>query len=238
MAMSAFVSNISRFAPRHSETPLRVLSLMAVSASLKMRGLKLDPASRHAVLKAMELGARLNDRFDGDPYDPATLRARILSFSASPWRKAVRQYARRLRLLEKGRPAILAKSAEMQSYRESVNTTSLALLWSIASRIPLDQAEHEVRRETDLRLLFHIVMLAQVIDDILDVRKDRLRRLPSFATASDADSAAIRRIVPHYSRPVPLRLDGNFTYGVMLRLVGWTAMIAIAFRPIERAMAD
>lgn len=238
MACSAFFSNIGRFAPKHSETPLRALSLIALSASLKARGMALDTCSRQCVIKAMELGARLNDRFDGDPYDPVELRERILWFSPSPHRKAVRRYVGRLRSLEGDRPGIFSKSAEMQSYRESVNRTSLALLWAIASNVSLDQAEVEIRRETDLRLLFHIVMLAQVIDDVLDVRKDHLRCIPSFATASDANSRAIREIIPHYSDLIPLRFDKNFTYGVMLKLVSWSAWAVIAARPIERVVRD
>ncbi len=237
-AVSAFASNIRLFGASQVGTPLRVLSWMAISASLKSRGLPHEPKTRQAVLAAMELGALLNDHFDGDSYDAQELRRSLRQFAATSHRATIRDYIRRLATLERKRPASTSNTKRMRSYRENVNRLSLALLWAIASDLSLQSAAREMRREADLQLLFRIVMLAQVIDDILDVGKDRLRCLPSLATAPDATSATLRKMVPFYSRRSPLRLDENFALHLMLRLVGLGALAAIAMRSIEGTISE
>lgn len=82
--------------------------------------------------------------------------------------------------LRRGRSALGERGDSIRRYREAVNRVTLAALWSLANAKSLPLAEREIGREPDLRLLHQIVILTQVIDDVLDVRRDRRRVLPSL----------------------------------------------------------
>lgn len=222
--LAAFAMTCRFFVARQPATPLRVLALMAITAALRSRGIVLGPDRRRALIEAMELGALLNDRFDGDPHDPEELRARIHWFARSEHRNLVRSYARRLRRLERSRPDSKERGPAIQRYREGVNSVSLAMLWALGHSRTLGIAELEIQRESDLQLLFQIVMQAQVIDDMLDVRKDRRRGLPSFATGGPP----LQDIVSIYADAEPLRLDRNFCLRVALRTITAGARLVVA----------
>lgn len=198
-ALGAFVANLRFFATPKPGTPLRVLSLIAIDAVLRGRGGILESDRRRAVIEAMELGSLLNDRMDGDHHDPAVLRSAVAWFATSPYRKIVRPYAASLRRYERGRPDAGEGLRAVACYRENVNETSLAFLWAIASKISFRQAREEIRVDSDLRLLFKIIMQCQLIDDTLDVRKDLKRGLPSFATARGTSVRALLKLTSAYS---------------------------------------
>lgn len=230
VAVVAFVQNMALFAAPQPRTPLRVLSLMAISSALRSRGVVLQPDRRLALINTMELGALLNDRFDGDPHNPADLRRHVALLSQSVHRDCTSAYISRLRRLERSRPGPRPVAADVKAYRENVNRISLATLWAIAAQKPIEQAKHDLQQEPDLRLLFRIVMLAQLIDDVLDIRQDRRRGLPTFATASDADLSTLRATVSDYRNPAPLDFDGNFCLHLILRMAARSARTAIDFR--------
>jgi hypothetical protein len=229
-AVVAFVANLRFLSSRQPGTPLRMLSLIAITAALRSRGIVLGPDRRQAVIEAMELGALLNDRFDGDAYDPEELRVRLTGFTRSEHRDVVRSYVKRLCRLERSRPDPADSSTAVRRYRENVNRVSLATLWALGCARTLGIAELEIERETDLRLLFQIVMQAQVIDDVLDVSEDRRRGLPSFAT----EGASLRETVSIYADGETLRFDRNFCLRVALRTItaGARLVVAIAGRAV------
>lgn len=229
-ATAAFFGNAHLFFARLPGTPLRVLSLMAISAALEARGIPLDATRKRALIDTMELGAHLNDRFDGDPHNPADFHHYISSFSRSFHRDCICSYIKRLRHFERKRPVRTASAREVRIYRENVNRVSLATLWAIATQGPIDVAEREIRTAADLRILFRIVMIAQIIDDVLDIRKDRKRGLPSFATANDSNSHELFATVKSYSHPAPLGLHPHFCLHFLLRTAARSARTAIACR--------
>lgn len=222
-ALVATLANLPQLVSRQPGTPLRVLAVIAITAALRSRGVKLRPDLRHAVIAAMELGALLNDRFDGDASDPNALRRQVVWFAQSPHRNVVWDYAKRLRRYERARPDPNAPAPIVRCYRENVNRVSLALLWALASGTTLADAELETRQTEDLRLLFNLVMLTQVIDDVWDVHHDRRRRLPSFAAGPAATVVMLRAAVRSYTADPPLRLNRNFCLRLAL---GATAIFA------------
>jgi hypothetical protein len=229
-SLAAFAVNLRFFAARRPATPLRVLSLIAIDTASRSRGIAITPERRRAVIEAMELGALLNDRFDGDARDSEALRASWGWFAQSAYREIIWSYGKRLRRLERSRPDFGGRSADVRLYREGVNSVSLALLWALARDKTLANAELEIGREGDLRLLFQIVMQTQLIDDVLDVRLDRRRCLPSFASGPAATPASLRELVSVYSDSKPIRLDRNFCLRVALKIVAAGARVLIALR--------
>jgi hypothetical protein len=203
---------------------------MAISAALRSRGITMDDNCKRAVIETMELGAHLNDRLDGDPHQPSDLRKCISTFSRTIQRDCICNYIKRLRFLERSRPGPDADISSVKIYRENVNHVSLATLWAIASQRPLDMAEQEIRQETDLFILFRIVMTTQIIDDLLDIKKDRNRGLPSFATAVGTNSSALRSILNSYRYPAPMARDQHFCHHLLLHLTAKTASSLITCR--------
>lgn len=230
VAMVAVATNLRFFADRRPSTPLRVLSLIAISAALQSRGILLEPERRRAVIESMELGALLNDRFDGDVYDPGKLRESVAWFAQSPHRDVVRNHARRLRHLERARPGAGASSTDVRIYRKNVNRVSLAVLWALASRRSLADAELAIEREADLRLFFQMVMLFQMIDDVLDIHEDRRRSLPTFSTATDATASSLSELVSAYEYSGPMSFDRNFCLRATLKIIAAGTRVVIRIR--------
>ena len=229
-ALVALMTNLPLLVARRPGTPLRVLAVVAISAALRSRGVRMRPDSRRAVIEAMELGALLNDRFDGEVVDPAALREQVVWFARSPHREVVWCYAKRLRRYERSRPNHGEPIAVVKPYRENVNRISLALLWAMASGTKLAAAELESRQAEDLRVLFNLVMLTQVMDDVLDASHDRSLNLPSFATGPGATAASLHAVVSLYAAATPLRCDGNFCLRLALGIVAICARGMIAIR--------
>lgn len=231
-AAVAVITNCRCLAAREPSTPLRVLSLMAMDAALRSRGLSFTAGRRQAVIKAMELGAILNDRFDGVSFDARELRAHVASLASSPFREVVWCYAKRLRRLERTRPDPADGLGLTMRYRENVNRVSLALLWALASGSDLSAAEGALGVETDLHLMFRLVMQMQMIDDLLDERCDRRRGLPSFVTAAGANGLSLRAIARGYADLQPFCTCRNFPLRLALRItaVATRALIVLRFR--------
>ena len=228
-ALAAVAVNVRWFAARRPGTPLRVLSLIAIDTALRSRGIIITPDRRQAVIEVMELGALLNDRFDGDAHDLHALRASVAWFARSAHREVIRSYVKRLRRLERTRPDPAQGMTAGIHYREGVNHVSLAVLWALARGRSLAAAEMEIVREADLCLLFQIVMQTQLIDDVLDVRQDRRRGLPSFASGPEVTAASLVEMVSVYADPTPVGLNRNFCLRVALKIVatGTRALLAI-----------
>jgi hypothetical protein len=229
-ALVALVANLRLMVARRPGTPLRALAVVAITAALRLRGIRLRPDLRRAVIEAMELGALLNDRFDGGVVDPAALREQVSWFARSPHREVVWSYAKRLWRCERSRPNHGEPIAVIKLYRETVNRLSLAFLWALASGTKLAAAELETRQAEDLRLLFNLVMLTQVMDDVLDTSHDRILNLPSFATGSGATAASLHAVVSSYTAAAPLRFDGNFCLRLALGIVAICTRGMIAIR--------
>lgn len=226
-SLAALASHFPRFFTHRPTTPLRVLSLIAIDAALRSRGLKLN--TPQPILEAMNLGASLNDRFDGDPYNPAGLRDSIAWFKNSPHRQLAWSYAKRLRHLERTRPPTSADLPAIQSYRENVNRLSLAFLWSIARNATLADATNALTTDPDLQLLFAIVMQTQIIDDVADIFHDIHQQLPSFANNSQATPTNLRQLSRSYINQHSF--NSHFSLYLAHRLTAILAQIIITIRP-------
>jgi hypothetical protein len=227
---AALIANFRLFKPPRPSTLLRLLSLIALDAASRARGSALGIESRHAIIRAMEFGALLNDRFDGDCYDREVLRKLALWFARSEHRDIAWCYAKRLRHLERTRPDPCESNHTVRDYRENVNKVSLAFLWALARAKTIASAELEIQHEPDLRMLFQMVMLSQLIDDVFDMRQDRRRSLPSLATGPDVSGASLRELLSIYSVAAPLRLDQNFCMGMALKIMQSGARLVIMQR--------
>lgn len=222
-ALISLVSHVPKFFTHRPSTPLRVLSVIAIDAALRSRGLKLTPPAQQAIVEAMELGAMLNDRFDSEPYHPANLRASIAWFAISPHRQLAWSYAKRLRHLERTRPTPHASLLVIQSYRENVNHLSLAFLWAIARKLSLADAATAITTAPDLQLLFAIVMQTQIIDDIIDLAHDIHQHLPSLAHNPRATPTTLRQLSRSYTIQHPLTFNTHLLLNLTHRL---TALLA------------
>lgn len=183
-----------------------------------------------ALIELMELGALMNDRFDGDDYDPAALSAGMAWFARSAHRDVVWKYARRLRQVERTRPDPDEGMIAVKCYRESVNRVSLAALWALAYDKTLENAELDLASDRDLGLLFKIVMILQMIDDLMDVNTDRGKRLPSFTTVPDVTTVRLRAQVTAYANAGQFCFDRNFCLHVTLKLMAASAHVMISLR--------
>ena len=204
--------------------------MIAIDAAMKSRGLAMREEQRRGLVEALELGALLNDRFDGDIHDIGALRAAVSWFKKSEYRKVAGCYAKRLRRLERTRPAASEGIPAVKCYRENVNHVSLTFLWAVARAGDFASAEQEIRHEPDLRLLYQIVMQCQLMDDLFDVRADRSRGLPSFATGPEVTAVSLHELVSVYSDPMCIRLDRNFCLRVALKVVGTCLRWVISMR--------
>ena len=228
--LAALAANSRLFLAREPDTPLRVFALIAIDVALRSRGLTMGADLRRAIVEALDLGALLNDRFDGDVHDSAALRAKIFWFANSSHRKVTRCYTKQLRHLKRSRPVPCEGPAAVKCYRENVNRVSLTFLWALARSVNFADAELEIRREPDLRLLYQMVMLSQLIDDLIDVRQDLSRCLPSFATQPDVTVASLYQLVSVYSESAPIRPDRNFCLRVALKIMESSARLVIMAR--------
>lgn len=229
-ALISLATHFPRFFTHRPSTPLRVLSLIAIDAAMRSRGLKLTSSAHQAIVRAMDLGAWLNDRFDGDTYPPDALRDTITWFKNSPHRQTAWSYAKRLRHLERTRPAPHTDLSVIQSYRENVNRLSLAFLWAIANNLNLADAITAVTADPDLQLLFAIIMQTQIIDDIIDLPQDIRRHLPSLANNPQATATSLRQLSRDYTRRHPLALRPNLLLQLTHHLIAILAQALIPFR--------
>jgi hypothetical protein len=101
----------------------------------------------------------------------------------------------RLEELESRRPSIgqgLRRFDEVRAYRENVARLSLATLVAIGLDADcLEEGLRATQSDDDVAAMFGMAMQCQVIDDVIDYKKDLAARLPSFLTASASLSDAL-----------------------------------------------
>jgi hypothetical protein len=112
------------------------------------------------------------------------LRQRLESVGLGMW---ITEYVGRLRELETRRPSIggdLQRFNDVRSYREAVARLSLATITAIALNAEcVDEGIRATYCDSDVAALFRMAMECQIIDDVIDYRKDVSAGLPSFLTA-------------------------------------------------------
>jgi hypothetical protein len=98
----------------------------------------------------------------------------------------VARYLRQLRDLERNRPSPLGGQCRFQAvrhYREAVMRLSLAMSAAAVADSQCLEEAIEATYHHELGYLFRMAMQCQIIDDVLDFRRDLSLGLPTFLTA-------------------------------------------------------
>jgi hypothetical protein len=178
------------------KTPLRVLCIIALDTVHVLRNAQPLPRRRCKQLATfLDFQACTNAVWDGkDPcaQEYRALRQRLERAGLGVW---ITEYLSRLRELETRRPSVgggLRRFDDVRSYRETVARLSLATVAAIALNAEcLEEGIRATYCDSDVAALFRMAMQCQIIDDVVDYRKDLSAGLPSFLTASASLPQAI-----------------------------------------------
>ena len=120
----------------------------------------------------------------------------------------VTEYLRLVGQLETRRPSLggdVQRCDEVRSYREAVARLSLATLAAItADAEGIEDGIRATYDDRDIAILLRMAMQCQIVDDVVDYRKDLGAGLPSFLTAPasmDDALASTAQAARTYGRP-------------------------------------
>ena len=254
IAWLSLFRNAPLFFCRHPRTPLRVLCIIAFDATARVRGSWLSVPARRAMIGMLDIGGHLNDYYDNDGFSKWKYREARRLYAHSQWpghRTILQAYRRRLDAVERARPRLFSGNCcatSVVTYREDVVRLSLGALAAIAWGGSLEHAERRIDQDADLVLLFQLVMLAQLLDDILDWPRDCRRRLPTLLTMHASNPhhrcrvgailESTRRLANSYVDRYPLEADALlpqrlalhcFRYGVFAAML-WRRSSTTSFR--------
>lgn len=195
IAVACFVRELPLFFSGTPKTPLRVLCLIAFDALHCFRSSK--PLPRHQIkvlANFLDFAACTNAALDHKPFRTDEYQAVRRGLESTDLGSLVDDYVRQLCELENQRPSTRGDREcfnEVRAYRGAVVRLSLETLAAIALGDPsVEDKLGATLWETDLELLFRIVMQCQIIDDVLDYTEDAAVGLPSFLTAPESLSQA------------------------------------------------
>jgi hypothetical protein len=189
----------------------------------------------------LDLGGNMNAMFDGKDYCLKEIRKTRQILEEAGLNSFVEDFLRRLQELEKRRPSPLENDCrfhKVRSYREAVVRLLLGVVATTArGTYNIDEGIRATYCDDDLRLLFRIVMLCQIVDDVLDHSKDLSAGLPSFLNASESLPQAIKRthqsaIVYADHRDLP-RSDDVFPLRIALFFASTCARLMIQLRGLR-----
>ena len=196
VSLACFLGGLPLFFCATPKTPLRVLCVIALDTVHVLRNGRRLPRSRRKQLAAfLDFQACTNAVWDGkDLCTPEyrALRQRLERVGLGVW---ITEYLSRLRELETRRPPLggeLQRFDDVRSYREAVARLSLATITAIALNAEcLDEGVRATYCDSDVAALYRMAMQCQIMDDVIDYRKDLSAGLPSFLTASASLPQAI-----------------------------------------------
>lgn len=188
VAMISFLRGLPFFISRRPRTPLRVFCLMAFDTVHVLRYARRMPSDKLQNLALLlDFGASANDFFDKNSFSSQEHRVTRQLLERAKANVAIDEYMSRLRHLENRRPLLSGDSLQhrkVQTYRESVIRLSLGMVAATAlNNLTIEDGIQATHGDEDLEMLYRIVMLCQIIDDVLDFAKDTRDGLPSFLTA-------------------------------------------------------
>jgi hypothetical protein len=189
VSLACFLGGLPLFVCATPKTPLRVLCIIALDTVHVLRNARRLPRSRRKQLAAfLDFQACTNAVWDGKDLcapEYRALRHRLERVGLGVW---ITEYLTRLGELETRRPPIdgdLQRFDDVRSYREAVVRLSLATVTAIALNAEcLDDGIRATYCDSDVAALFRMAMQCQIMDDVIDYRKDLSAGLPSFLTAS------------------------------------------------------
>jgi hypothetical protein len=238
MAVISFLRCLPLFFSSRPKTPLRVLCVIAFDTIHRLRRSGPLPAGKHRLLAALlDFGACTNAIFDRKDYCREEFRLTRQILDEAGLDSFVDEFMRQLWELESRRPSPLEEDwhfHKVRSYREAVVRLFLGTVATTAMGDHcIEAGVRATYSDDDLKILFRIVMQCQIIDDILDYSKDMSAGLPSFLTASDSLSEALKlarqaaldyadnRNLPRSGNIFPLRIAlfvGSTSARLMLRV--------------------
>jgi hypothetical protein len=188
VALACLLRALPLFFGATPKTPLRVLCIIALDTVHVVRNGRPLSRSRCKQLAAfLDFQACANAVWDGKDLcapEYRALRQRLETAGLGVW---ITEYLGQLRELETQRPPIggdLQRFDDVRLYREAVARLSLATVTAIALNADcLDEGVRATYCDGDVAALFRMAMQCQIIDDIIDYRKDLSAGLPSFLTA-------------------------------------------------------
>lgn len=188
IALNSFLRGIPLFFISRPGTPLRVLCLMAFDTVHVLRTSQRITVQKIRELAALlDFGAYANDYYDGKQFSFEKYQMTRRLLKAHDSELVVREYLHCLRELEKQRPATGGddrRHFQAQLYREAVVRLSLGMLAAASlEEMTVEEGIEATHQAADLELLYRIVMLCQVIDDVIDYRQDADAGLPGLMTS-------------------------------------------------------
>lgn len=187
VSVACFLRGLPLFFSVEPRTPLRVLGIIAFDTLHVLRRSQYLPRKRIRELAMfLDFQGCANAVLDHKELCEAEYHAVRQQLEATGLGPCIEEYLGRLRELESRRPSIggdQRRFDEVRSYREAVARLSI----TTAAAIALNAEYLDIRSghgDGDVETLFRILVLCQIIDDVVDYRKDRSAGLPSFLTAS------------------------------------------------------
>jgi hypothetical protein len=188
VSLGCFLGGLPLFFCTTPKTPLRVLCVIALDTVHVLRNARPLPRRRCRQLAAfLDFQACTNAVWDGKDLSAPeyrALRERLERVGLGVW---ITEYLSRLGQLETRRPSIggdLQRFDDVRSYREAVARLSLATVAAIALNAEcLDEGIRATYCDSDVAALFRMAMQCQIMDDVIDYKKDLSAGLPSFLTA-------------------------------------------------------
>jgi hypothetical protein len=226
-------------------TPLRVLCIVALDTIHMLRHSQPLPRQRRKALATfLDFQACTNAAWDRKPLCAAeyqALRRRLEKAGLGSW---IAEYHCRLRELETRRPPVggdRRRFDDVRAYREAVARLSLATLAAIALNAEcLEEGIRATHGDSDVAALFRMAMQCQIIDDVVDYRKDLSAGLPSFLTASSSlpHAVALTACAARCYQARPERSSRRSVFPLRMALWVLTTLAILAVRAAPRLLAD
>jgi hypothetical protein len=196
VAITCFLRGLPLFFCPAPGTPLRVMCIVALDTIHVIRYTQpLSRQRREQLATLLDFQACTNAVWDGKRLCVAeyqALRQRLEEAGLGSW---ITEYLGRLRELETRRPSIggdRRRFDDVRAYREAVARLSLATITAVALNGQcLEDGIRATYCDGDVATLFRMAMQCQIIDDVVDYRKDLSAGLPSFLTACASPALAM-----------------------------------------------
>jgi hypothetical protein len=189
LSVVRFLRGLPLFFCATPKTPLRVLCVIALDTVHVLRHARPLPRRRCKQLAMfLDFQACTNAVWDGKDLCAPEYRALRQGLERAGLGVWITDYLSRIRELEMRRPAVggdVRRFDDVRGYREAVVRLSLGTITAIA--LNAESPEEGIRAtycDSDVAAMFRMAMQCQIIDDVVDYRKDLSAGLPSFLTAS------------------------------------------------------
>jgi hypothetical protein len=196
VAVARFLDGLPLFFGATPKTPLRVLCVIALDTVHVLRNARPLPRRRCRQLAMfLDFQACTNAVWDGKDLCAPEYRALRHGLERAGLGGWITDYLSRIRELEMRRPDVggdVRCFEDVRAYREAVVRLSLGTITALALNAESPQEGiRATHRDSDVAAMFRMAMQCQIIDDVVDYRKDVSAGLPSFLTACASLTQAV-----------------------------------------------